>query len=119
MNKNQGWNQLPSGNPNQGNPTYGDQIPRWLDNMHPRGMNSNVICFNYQQSGHISTNCPNPMVPYIPICGNCKQNGYMAKECNGPRQAGPRDNDGYVKRDNIPKLVLISEENGNNANRDN
>jgi hypothetical protein len=87
--------------------------------MRPRGMNSNVICFNCQQPGHISTNCPNPRahVPYIPICGNCKQNSHTAKEYNGPRQVGPRDNDGYVKRDNIPNLVLISEENGNNANR--
>jgi hypothetical protein len=87
--------------------------------MRPRGMNSTVICFNCQQSGQISTNCPNPRVhvPYIPSCGNCKQNGHTAEECNGPRQAGPRDNDGYVKRDNTPKLVLLSEENGNNANR--
>jgi hypothetical protein len=119
INQNQGWNQLPFGNPNHGNPTYGGQIPRWFNNMRPRSMNSNVICFNCQQPGHISTNCPNPRahVPYIPICGNCKQNGRTAEECNGPRQAGPRDNDGYVKRDNTPKLVLISKENGNNANR--
>jgi hypothetical protein len=118
-NQNQGWNQLPFGSPNQGNPTYGGQIPRWFNNMRPRGMNSTVIYFNCQQPGHISTNCPNPRthVPYIPICGNCKQNGHTAEECNGPRQAGPRDNDGYVKRNNTPKLVLLSEENGNNANR--
>jgi hypothetical protein len=31
MNQNQGWNQLPFGNPNQGNPTYRGQIPRWFN----------------------------------------------------------------------------------------
>ena len=45
-NQNQGWNQLPFGNPYQGNPTYGGQIPKWFNNMHPRGMNPNVICYN-------------------------------------------------------------------------
>jgi hypothetical protein len=70
--------------------------PLGVNNMHPRGMNSNVLCFNCQQPGHISINCPNPRahVPYVPIFGNCKQNGHTAKECNGPQQGGPRDNDG-------------------------
>jgi hypothetical protein len=49
--------------------------------------------------------------------GIAKQNGHTIEEYNGPHQDGPRDNDGYVKRDNTPKLVQLSEENGNNANR--
>ena len=62
--------------------------------------------------GHIAPNCPNSIakVSYIPMCGNCKQNGHTADECNAPKKFGPRDNDGYVKPDPTPKLVLISKE---------
>ena len=68
--------------------------------------------------GHIAPNCPNPMaeISYISMCINCKQNGHTADECNAPKRAGPRDNDGYVKRDPTAKLVLILEESNSGVN---
>ena len=112
MNYNQGWNQMPYGNPSQGTPTYGGQNPRWAINQRPKGNLANVVCFRCHQMGHIVPNCPNPMaeISYIPLCGNCKQNGHTSEECNAPKRAGPRDNDGYVKRDPTAKLVLIPKE---------
>ena len=69
--------------------------------------------------GHIAPNCPNPMaeISYIPLCGNCKQNGHTSEECNAPKRAGPRDNDGYVKRDPTAKLVLIPEKSNTSVHR--
>jgi hypothetical protein len=62
--QNQGWSQMPYGNPNQSMPTYAGQVPSWVDET--------VICFNCNQPGHIKPNCPNTRasIPYIPICGN-------------------------------------------------
>lgn len=37
--QNMGWNQMPYGNPNQGNPTYGGRNPSW----------DNIVCFNCNQ----------------------------------------------------------------------
>ena len=47
-NQNQGWSQMPYGNPNQGMPTYGGQIPSWVDET--------VLCFHCKQPGHIKAN---------------------------------------------------------------
>jgi hypothetical protein len=120
--QNQGWSQMPYGNPNQGMPTYSGQVLSWVDET--------VICFNYNQPGHIKPNCPNARanIPYIPLCGNCKQNGHTAEECNGPKREGPRDNNnngqGNNSRDNSAKLVQLSDDydmksNNNNNNNNN
>jgi hypothetical protein len=120
--QNQGWSQMPYGNPNQGMPTYSGQVPSWVDET--------VICFNCNQPGHIKPNYPNARasIPYIPLCGNCKQNGHTAEECNGPKREGPRDNNnngqGNNSRDNSAKLVQLPDDydmksNNNNNNNNN
>jgi hypothetical protein len=116
--QNQGWSQMPYGNPNQGMPTYAGQVPSWVDET--------VICFNCNQPRYIKPNCPNARasIPYIPICGNCKQNGHTAEECNGPRREGPRDNNNGNNnnnqnnnfRDNSAKLVLLPDDYNVNSN---
>ena len=110
---------MPYGNPSQGTSTYGGQNPRWANNQRPKGNLANVVCFQCHQMGHIAPNCPNPMaeISYIPLCGNCKQNGHTSEECNAPKRAGSRDNDGYVKRDPTAKLVLIPEESNTSVHR--
>ena len=68
---------------------------------------------------HLASNYPNPLakILYVPMCGNCKQNGHTADECNAPKKFDPRDNDGYIKPDPSPKLVLIPEESNRGVNR--
>ena len=68
---------------------------------------------------HIAPNCPNLVaeVLYVPMCGNCKQNGHTTNECNAPKMVGPRDSDGYVKRNPIAKLVFVPEESNMEVNR--
>ena len=89
------------------------------NNQRPKGNLANVVCFWCHQMDHIAPNCPNPMaeVSYVLMCGNFKQNGHIAYECNAPKKIGLRDNDGYVKPDSTPKLVLISEESNRGVNR--
>ena len=45
MNYNQGWNQMPYGNSNQGISTYGGQNPWWANKQRSKGNLSNVVCF--------------------------------------------------------------------------
>ena len=56
----------------------------------PRRM---VTCYQCDEVGHISTNCPNPKKPtdYVPMCGTCKEQGHVSEDYPGRMMPPIRD----------------------------